>query len=133
MGQKGNRNGVAVIGIVQGGLSIGLQKPYYVQTLDSTGEDRTISYYQDSSSFISNNVYGSGGFTKGLGEMKLRPGIYLKTALRFDFGKFNETISAIEVGMSVEAYAKKVLIMVYNPEKQLFFQGHIAFVFGRRK
>lgn len=133
LGQKGNRNGVAVIGTFQGGLSLGFLKPYYVQALDSTGLDRTISYYQDSATFVSNEVYGSGGFTKGFSELKFRPGLYLKTALRFDFGKFNETISAIEIGVSVEAYAQKVLIMVYNPEKQLFLQGHVAFVFGRRK
>jgi hypothetical protein len=42
-------------------------------------------------------------------------------------------VQAIEIGMSVDAYSKKVQQMLYNKEKQLFFQGHIAFVFGRRK
>ena len=30
-GQKGNKNGIAVLGIVHGGLSLGLLKPYYIQ------------------------------------------------------------------------------------------------------
>ncbi|MBD0276848.1 MAG: hypothetical protein ICV81_02640, partial [Flavisolibacter sp.] len=33
-GQKGNKNGVAVMGIYSGGLSMGLLKPYYLQVVD---------------------------------------------------------------------------------------------------
>jgi hypothetical protein len=132
-GQKGNKNGVAVIGSLQAGIDLGLLKPYYLQVQDSTGTQKNISYFQDSATFINGPIYGSGGFTKGLGEIKLKPGLYVKGALRFDFGKFNETVSAIEIGLSVEAFSGKVQIMDYNPGKQLFYQGHIAFVFGRRK
>ncbi|MDQ6608239.1 MAG: hypothetical protein M3Y85_00235, partial [Bacteroidota bacterium] len=39
-GQKGNKNGVAVLGIIKGGLSFGLLKPYYVQARDQTGTVR---------------------------------------------------------------------------------------------
>ncbi len=137
LGQKGNKNGVAVIGLAQAGFSMGLLKPYYINT-----DIGTIKYSsQDSSTFLSyNNQYSGAGFTKGLGEMKLKPGAYLKTALRFDFGRFNESVSAIEIGMSVDVYADKIDIMApvttdakAGGPKRLFYQGHIAFVFGRRK
>ncbi|GAC1709010.1 MAG: hypothetical protein NVS9B7_26970 [Flavisolibacter sp.] len=65
--------------------------------------------------------------------VKLKPGLYLKGSLRFDFGRYNEMINAIEIGMSLEAYSQKIPLVIYNDPKQLFFQGHIAFVFGRRK
>jgi hypothetical protein len=134
LGQKGNKNGVAVLGIVQGGIDLGLLKPYYLHIQDSANNERTISYYDDPQSFVFPvQIFGSGGLGKGWNQLKMKPGLYLKTALRFDFGRYNETIQALEIGMSLEAFSQKIPIMVFNDAKQLFYQGHIAFVFGSRK
>ncbi|MFL5809832.1 MAG: hypothetical protein ACJ749_09945 [Flavisolibacter sp.] len=134
LGQKGNKNGVAVIGIAQGGLSMAFLKPYYLNVQDVNGQDRTISYYQDSSSFIHPlDIYGSAGIGKGWNEVRVKPGVFLKTALRFDFGRYNEKIQALEIGMSAEWFTQGIQILAYNDPKQLFFQGHVAFVFGSRK
>ncbi|HEU4633010.1 MAG TPA: hypothetical protein VFS22_03435 [Flavisolibacter sp.] len=138
-GQKGNKNGVAVIGLAQAGLSMGLLKPYYI---NSVASGRTIKYSsQDSVEFLAWDPNNSGaGFTKGWGELKLKPGAYFKTALRFDFGRFNESVSAIEIGISLDAYADKIDILApvttdakASGPRRFFYQGHIAFVFGRRK
>ena len=133
-GQKGNKNGVAVLGIVQGGLSVGLLKPYYVQVQDQNGT-RDIKYdSKDSALFLSPAyIVGGSGFTKGWSELKIKPGIYAKAALRFDFGRYNESIQALEIGMSLDYYTAKIPQLAYSPQKQLFFQGHVAFVFGKRK
>ena len=134
LGQKGNKNGIAVIATFQGGLSMGLLKPYQLDVLDSLGFTKSITYAQDSASFLNPGaISGGSGFTKGWNMVKLKPGLYLKGSLRFDFGRYNEMINAIEIGMSLEAYTQKIPLVVYNDPKQLFFQGHIAFVFGRRK
>jgi hypothetical protein len=139
LGQKGNKNGVAVIALAQGGFSMGMMKPYYLN-VSSSGE--TIKYTpNDSATFLFYDPNNSGaGFIKGWNEVKLTPGAYLKAALRFDFGRFNESVSAVEIGLSVEAYADKVSILapVTNNEsavgpQRFFYQGHVAFVFGRRK
>jgi hypothetical protein len=53
--------------------------------------------------------------------------------MRFDYGRYNETVSALEIGMSLEAYASKIPIMALREEKRMFFQGYIAILFGRRK
>lgn len=133
-GQKGNKNGVAVLGIVQGGLSVGLLKPYYVQANDATGV-RDIKYdSKDSVLFLTpSQISGGSGFTKGWNELKIKPGVYLKTALRFDFGRYNESIQGLEIGMSVDYYPSAIKQLAYNDPKNLFFQGHIAYVFGKRK
>ena len=65
--------------------------------------------------------------------MKVKPGAFVKTALRFDYGRFNEVVSGIEVGLSVEFYGEKIPIMLLQKDKQIFFQGYIALLFGRRK
>ncbi len=131
-GQKGNKNGVAVLGSFQGGLALGLLKPYYVDIVDGVGQNKPIKFEDDSARFLG-PVNGASGFTVGWGELKLKPGVFLKTALRFDFGAYNESIQALEIGMSADFYSDKIPMLVYNDPKQFFFQGHIAFVFGRRK
>jgi hypothetical protein len=133
-GQKGNKNGVAVLAIVHGGLSMGLLKPYYIQVQETSSGLRDIKYESaDSLNFLLGNIVGGSGLGKGWSELKLRPGAFVKTSLRFDFGRFNETIQALEIGMSLDAYASKIPQMVLNEPRRLFFQGHFALVFGHRK
>lgn len=133
-GQKGNKNGVAVMGIYQGGLSLGLVKPYYIDVQNSSGDRVAIKYSDDSTLFLNPaNIYGGSGFTKGWSNLSVVPGAYFKTALRFDFGRYNESVQALEIGISVDAYSKKIEQLAFTTAKQLFYQGHIAFVFGHRK
>lgn len=132
-GQKGNKNGVAVMGIYQAGLSLGWLRPYYLD-INQNGTQRSIKYdSKDSVAFLNSNIIGSSGLGKGWDEIKLKPGIFIKTALRFDFGRYNEMVQALQIGLSAEAYSSKIPQLVYTKQKQIFFQGHIAFVFGRRK
>lgn len=135
LGQKGNKNGVAVSAIYNGGLAIGLLRPYYIEVDDPNDpEIRTIKYTpEDSALFLSQQIIGGAGFGKGWNEMKIKPGAFAKAALRFDYGRFNEVVSGIEVGISADFYAGKIPLMVGQKEKQLFFQGYIAVLFGRRK
>lgn len=135
-GQKGNKNGVAVLATAHAGLSMGLLKPYYLNVDDPAAGSRDVKYdSEDSLLFLGaqNGINGGSGFTKGWGELKLRPGLFVKTGLRFDFNRFNETIQALEIGMSADFYPTAVEQLVYVKPNRLFFQGHIAFVFGRRK
>jgi hypothetical protein len=134
LGQKGNKNGVAVTLSLSGGLDLGLLKPYYLDVQDSAGNNLSIKYEDNNSLFLSNgNIYGSSGFTKGWNELQVKPGLFVKSALRFDFGRYNESMQALEIGVSVEGFAQKIPIMVHNDPKQLFIQMHIAFAFGGRK
>ena len=133
LGDKGNRNGVSVSAIYGGGLSLGLLRPYYLEVQDQGGNIQTIKYSQDSALFVGGVIVGGGGLGKGWGEMELRPGAYAKAGLRFDYGRFNEVVSAIEIGVSLDAYLKEVPIMLFQSDKRLFFQGYVALEFGKRK
>jgi len=135
LGQKGNRNGVAVSAVYNGGLAIGFLRPYYVEVQDPlTGENKTIKYSSaDSSLFLGPTIIGGGGLGKGWSEIKMKPGAFAKAALRFDYGRFNEVVSGIELGLSADFYSSKIPIMFYQKERQLFFQGYISILFGQRK
>jgi hypothetical protein len=135
LGQKGNKNGVAVSAVYNAGLSIGLLRPYYVSAIDPlTGENRDIKYStEDSALFLGQTISGGAGFGKGWGEIKIKPGAFAKIALRFDYGRFNESVNALEIGMSVDAYASTIPLMFGMKERRMFFQGYLALEFGKRK
>ena len=133
LGQKGNKNGVAVSVVYKGGLSMGFLRPYYIE-VEENGNSKVIKYSSETDSlFKFGFIIGGGGLGKGWGEIKLKPGVFAKTALRFDFGRFNEVVSGIEVGVSADFYSAKIPIMLYQKEKQFFYQGHVGIMFGHRK
>jgi len=70
---------------------------------------------------------------KGIGDSKLVPGVFARAALRFDYGRYNDLLSAIEVGVNAEYYTKVMPIMALNKEKHFFFNAYIAIMFGGRK
>lgn len=140
LGNKTNRNGVSVTGNFGGGLSLGLLRPYYLEINDElNGTRRTIKYNSPDSVIFTNNaelaalsVSGT-GIGRGWSDLQLVPGLYGKTAVRFDYGRFNEMVSALEVGLTAEFYSKKVMQLVYTKERNLFVNAYVAIVFGRRK
>lgn len=135
LGQKGNKNGVAVTGLYTAGVSIGLLRPYYLNVDHPLEGEKTIKYsVEDSALFLDQSaIISGGGFGKGWSELKVKPGAFAKVGMRFDFGRYNESVQALEIGMSLEAYASKIPIMALQKDDRLFFQGYIAFLFGRRK
>ncbi len=136
IGGKTNKNGVAVHASYAGGFSAGLERPYYVRIQDAGPEgSRDIKYTPaDSAAFLApGNILMGTGLRHGWNELKFVPGVHAKAALRFDYGRFNEVVTAIEIGLNIEAYSRKVQIMLLNPDKQVFFNGYIALMFGKRK
>jgi len=135
IGGKGNKNGVGVFGIYALGLTAGLERPYYIDVQDppNSGKVRTISYSKaDSAVFMSPEILGGSGL-KGWNEMNIVPGFHAKTALRFDWGRFNNTISAVEAGFNFEYYTKKIDQMVGVAPTAFFMNGYLAVLFGNRK
>jgi len=135
LGQKGNKNGVSVSAIYAGGLCMGLLRPYYVDIYDpNDGSTRSVKYDSaDSTAFLNETIVNGPGLGKGWNELKVKPGLYAKTALRFDYGRFNEVVSAIEAGLNVEAYGSKIPMMAHNKERRLFLQAYVMLEFGKRK
>ena len=136
IGGKGNKNGGGVYWIYAGGISLGLLRPYYIQVESppNSGQIKEIKYSQkDSAEFLGNFIVGGTGLAKGWGEMKFVPGVHAKTALRFDWARFNNTISAIEFGFNFEYYTSEIVQMATLEGKHFFANGYLSILFGKRK
>ncbi|MEO6538956.1 MAG: hypothetical protein ABIT07_00485 [Ferruginibacter sp.] len=133
LGNKGNRNGVSVTANIGGGIIAGLLRPYLIK-VDKAGEAVFVGYESADSAYFLNGPYVSGpSFGTGFNQLKVTPGIYLKPALRFDYGKYNEMINALEVGLTGEFYSKKIPQLIYTKQQRFFFTAFVAIIFGRRK
>ena len=64
--------------------------------------------------------------------MTITPGLHAKTGFRFDWARFNDVISALEVGINAEYYTKKVQIMVDQEGKSFFFNAYVGIQLGKR-
>ena len=134
IGGKGTKNGVAVSAIYGGGFSLGLLKPYYVTIYDpNTGLTQDVKYQGPSDTVFLYYPISSAGLTKGFNEMKFVPGLLAHAGLRFDYGRYNELLSALEIGISAEFYSQNMPIMVDAKPKQFFYNAYVAIEFGMRK
>ena len=133
LGNKSNKNGVSITANVGGGISLGLLRAYEVEVIK--GSEKIFIRYDspDSLLFISGPFYGGPTFSRGWNKLKLTPGFYVKPALRFDYGRYNDLLAAIEVGVTAEYYTKKIPQMLFNKQNQFFFSAYVAVAFGRRK
>ena len=140
IGAKANKNGIAVHWTYSGGVSLGLLRPYYVRAffLDRNNQiaEQLITFNtKNVDTFNINNGYllEGTGLQHGWNELKLIPGLHAKSSLRFDYGRFNELVSAIEVGVNVEYYFNDIEILVNNQPQKFFFNAFVAILLGRRK
>jgi hypothetical protein len=135
LGNKGNKNGVSVTANVGGGISLGLLRPYLLG-YDSAGTQifrGLTSNKNDSLRFINDDPISGPSLGTGFNKLKVTPGAYAKAALRFDYGKYNEVVSGLEVGVSAEFYSKKIPQMIFSKENNFFFMAYVALIFGKRK
>jgi hypothetical protein len=137
LGNKSNKNGLSITGNFGGGISVGLLRPYVLE-VEKNGERAKVRYDSpDSLLFVNAYTQTLAATGPNIGDgwknLKVTPGLYFKPSVRFDYGRMNELVSAIEVGINAEFYAKKIPQMLYNKERQFFFGAYFAMVFGRRK
>ena len=137
IGGKANKSGVAVSAIYAGGVSVGLAKPYMVNVADPNDPAHANTVRLTWDTIIANSyqplVIGASGITYGWNHVKVKPGLHAKAAMRFDYGRFNETVTAIEAGLNAEYYFNNITQLIYNKPKNFFFNAYITILFGSRK
>jgi hypothetical protein len=134
IGGKGNKNGVAVTALYTGGFSLGMLKPYYVDVQNTqTGETNRMTFTELQKDTLPDVVTGASGFTVGWSHLSIKPGVNAKGALRFDYGRLNQSVTAIEVGLTGEYYFSKIPQVLLVPEKTFFFNAYVQIMFGSRK
>lgn len=142
LSEKTKRKGVAMGVIYEGGASLGLIKPYYLNVirLDEALVDRRVEAvkYSDEtrSDFLDfENIYGGTNFWKGFTEMTPTLGLHGKIGMHWALGAFEERVKAFEVGIMVDIYPREIPLMVEVGDINnnfILMKLYASFQFGKR-
>lgn len=137
--EKALRKGVAVGISYEGGISLGLLKPYYLNLsrVEPSGTQTIVAekYSEENADvFLDvNRIYGSASFFKGFNEMKITPGLHGRIGAHFSKGAFDQGVRALEVGIQFDAYFQRVPIMIIENNLPFFLNGYISLQLGKRQ
>lgn len=143
LSEKTKRRGIAVGFSYEGGATIGLLKPVYLQVIQNNTETFQselveISYSEENAEqFLAyDDIYGASSFTKGLSETNITVGAHGKIAAHFAMGAFEDRVKALEAGLMVDIFPGKVHILAEREGVKnsfYFLNLYLSFQFGRRK
>jgi len=133
---KAPQQGVEIKAIFAGGPSLGIVAPYYIERLvdrqsflnsvheqyDPNNTRHTIEY-----------ILGTGNLFEGIGDSKLQLGVNLKAALNFELGFLKSQVTGFEVGVLVDSYFNKIILMPTAENKSVFPTVFFTLFYGTRK
>ena len=138
--EKAAKNGVAVGVLFAGGLTAAIMKPYYLEIGSPRGTEiaKSIKYTPETETLFldKNKITGSDGLFTGLSESGIVPGAYGRVGLHLDWGAFDEFLRALEIGIQLDVFPKKLPIMVplngVNENKPYFLNLYVSLQLGKR-
>lgn len=136
--EKAKRKGVAVGISYEGGFSLGILKPYYLNLnrVEPSGRGFIVSekYSEENADLFLdiNRIYGSSSFFKGIDEITILPGLHAKAGAHFSVGAFDEYVRAIEAGVMLDLYFKRVPILIIENNLPFFLNAYITLQIGKR-
>jgi hypothetical protein len=119
---KEDKGGISIRYFYTFGPSIGLQKPVYYEITDS------IVKFEN---HLLDQIIRRAPFYVGLSELSIVPGIYGKFGITFEFGKTDAVFNAIETGVVIDAFIRKVPILANNLNHWIYPGFFLSYRFGR--
>lgn len=130
--KKADLGGVAIRYFYSAGPSFALYKPIFYRILHeiTPNEFDIIDEKFDPGVTQPYDIYSRASFTKGLNEIKILPGLFVKGGFNFEYSKLDKVIHAVEIGATLTGYPKKIPIMATNSNKAIFFSIFVSYRFG---
>ncbi|MFP4025954.1 MAG: hypothetical protein ACLFVR_15645 [Thiohalospira sp.] len=115
------------------GPTIAIQKPIYYEILypvnDSLYGVREEKFNPDI--HTSGEISGKASFFKGIDEIGIIPGGFIKTGFNFEFSQSEVTVHALEAGFIFQAYLNKLDIMAVDDNQQFLFVLFVSYRIGK--
>jgi hypothetical protein len=137
--EKASKNGVAVGILLAGGVTAAVMKPYYLEVGKSNKElVKSIKYSPETEAVFldKSKITGSDGIFTGFSESSIIPGAYGRVGVHLDWGAFDEFLKALEVGIQIDMFPKRLPIMVplngVSENKPYFLNLYVSLQLGKR-
>ena len=125
--RKQDLNSVSIRLVWLAGATTAFVKPIYYEILE--GDEPVERKFTESTQWF--YILRKMPYYKGLGEMKLIPGGFIKTGISFEFSKRDNKLSVIEAGFAFEAYPKTIKIMAIEDNYMFFPLVYLTYRFGK--
>lgn len=135
---KTDQGTVAISLVTNGGLSLGILKPVYLEIVKPVNNGQFILSTEryDPTVHEYGVIYGQANFFKGFDNLSAMPGLYGKLGLSFDYNLIDEKTTTLEVGVVFDYFIREVPIMAQlDPTIQnssLFTQFYLTVNFGSK-
>ncbi|MDO7845388.1 hypothetical protein Q5H92_03395 [Hymenobacter sp. M29] len=140
--------GVQVNGLLSVGPSIGLLMPYYIsydytaartQVINVASDEIVNEQYDPLKHTSPGAILDHGPLFSGISDTKVVPGFHVRGGLSFEYGRYRDAVTGLEVGVLVEAFTKRMVILspYSRPEdqavnRQFFPSVYLTLYFGHR-
>ncbi len=127
--RKFDKGGISIRFSYMGGLSVGILKPIYYEFISNAAEpERIVDKFPENDH---PTIIGRASFFKGFNELEFLPGGYGKLAVTFEFSKVDKVVQALETGVTLDVFYKKVPIMATSNNNIVFLTLSLGYRFGR--
>ncbi|UBM57175.1 hypothetical protein LAG90_10115 [Marinilongibacter aquaticus] len=134
--RKNGDSSIGFSGILAGGPTIGIQKPYYIKYGRNANEQPTLMVYDPDVNTDLNAIVGSGSIWQGFfNNAKVIPGIHLKAAANIDMSTFGDSITGFELGATFEMYTKspELISAKLSSNPKAYASAYVTLYFGNKK
>lgn len=144
LSEKTKRKGLAVGLIYEGGVTLGLLKPYSLKIIRTDDEDPTMRFLETvqydeefRDDFLNERfIYGGAGFFKGWNSLTPTIGLHGKIGMHWAMGAFESKARAVETGIMFDIFPRKIPLLIEQDDitnSYYFFKLYLSFQFGIRK
>ncbi len=128
MFDKKDKGGIEIRWYYLFGPTVALLKPVYYEIRSADGSK--IERFSRSNHLTYQDIYGGASFFKGFSELSVVPGLHGRIASSFEFSKKEMAINALECGLTLDLYPKKIELMANDLNQFYFFGFFINYRFG---
>jgi hypothetical protein len=133
---KFDAGGISIRYFFSGGMSVTALKPIYY--LKVTGYNPyTYIVERERSPFDPDymqsvyDIYDREPFYVGLNETRFIPGVYARSGLCFEYSVEDKQVNALEGGVQIEGFLKKLEILATENNRRLFVSLFVSYRFGK--
>ena len=133
---KFDQGGISIRLFAGGGLSMALLKPVYYQKITGYNSS-TQELYLEKSLFDPDymqsvyDIYDRESFFTGMNELSVVPGAFARVGLSFEYSAEDRVVHALEGGIQLEGFLKKLTILANEDNRRLFPTLFVSYRFGK--
>lgn len=133
--RRADVQGVQLNGVLAGGPTLGVLKPYYVQVVIGQRSRQILEVPYEPTLLQNRDVFivGAGSLFRGFDRIRVEPGLNAKAAVSIELDAFRQASFGLETGFLLEGYRREVVLIPGTENRQFFTSGFLTLYYGNKR